>query len=616
MTSKPATIRPAQATFKDGAVYSADYADIYHSVDGAIQEARHVFIAGNDLPNRWQQANSFTIVETGFGCGLNFLATWDTLKQSAAACHLDFVSVEKSPFSLEDLSTILRAWPELGTFASELLRAYPPLIPGFHRFHFDGGKVTLTLLLGDAVEMLSELEARVDAFFLDGFAPARNPEMWSDALFEQVGRIAVPAASAATYSSAGVVRKGLESAGFAVQKKPGYGRKRDMLTAQLPGTRPSSHPLRKAVVIGAGIAGASCAFALARRGIEIELLDRKSGPGGGASFNPAAVVRPFPTLDTGVRGRFTWAAFLYAVRLYRELSKPMGFTWHETGVLQLARDSAHHERLVRAVEMLGYPPEVVRIVNAQEATELCGAQISEKGVWFPMAGFVEGQALCGALVESAQKSMTFIGRTEAQAIRTEGETVLITDADGKTLTSADIAIVANGIGAKSLIADGAPWLRAVRGQLSELAPVATRLRSPVCREGYVTPVIRDRHYVGATFDEAHTDTSLTDEDHEANLQRAARILPDAFDNPNLIPGSGWAAVRCASRDRLPVIGAADLNLYCCLAMGSRGFSWGPLAAETLASIVSGAPRPLEQPMLQGVSTSRYVTEGSPQRFLA
>jgi tRNA 5-methylaminomethyl-2-thiouridine biosynthesis bifunctional protein len=346
MKSRPATIRPARPAFKDGAVYSAEYADIYHSVDGAIEEVRHVFIAGNGLAQRWREASNFTIVETGFGCGLNFLVTWDALKQSGAACRLDFVSVEKHPFRHDDLATILRAWPQLETFSSQLINTYPPLVPGFHRLHFDDGRVTLTLLLGDAINMLAELDARADAFFLDGFAPARNPDMWSKGLFEQIGRIAAPGATAATYSSAAVVRSGLERAAFSVKKQPGFARKRDMLTALLPGNKSSNHVCRKAVVIGAGIAGTSCAFALARRGIEVELLDRESSPGSGSSGNPAAIVRPFPTLDTGVRNGFTWAAFLYAVRLYRELSGRSEFEWHETGVLQLARDPVHHNRLV------------------------------------------------------------------------------------------------------------------------------------------------------------------------------------------------------------------------------------------------------------------------------
>ena len=608
MKSRPSTIRPAQAVFKDGAMYSAEYADIYHSVDGAIEEARHVFISGNGLPQRCREASNFTIVETGFGCGLNFLATWDAFKRSGTACRLDFVSVEKHPFGHDDLRAILRGWPQFETFSRQLLHVYPPLVPGFHRLHFDDGRVTLTLLLGDAIDMLAELDARADAFFLDGFAPARNPDMWSEILFEQIGRIAAPGATAATYSSAAVVRSGLERAGFSVNKQPGFGRKREMLTALMPGTPSSHRPPSTAVVIGAGIAGASCAFALARRGIEVELLDRESSPGMGSSGNPAAIVRPFPTLDSGMRSRFTWAAFLYAVRLYRELSERTEFDWHETGVLQLARDSAHYERLVRAVEMLAYPTEVVRLVSANEATQLCGARVNEDGVWFSGAGFVDGQEACTALVESTPNLVAFIGNADARVIHAEDEMVRITDAENKLLASADVAVLANGIGAKSFISDGAPWLRAVKGQVSGLAPAALRLRSPVCREGYVTPAIRDCHYVGATFDESQSDACITEADHQANLQRATRILPGTFDKSSLVVRSGWAALRCASRDRLPIMGPAVTNLFYCLAMGSRGFSWAPLVSEMLASLVTGDPAPVERTLMRRLSATRVAAD--------
>ncbi len=593
--------------FKDGALYSAEYGDIYHSVDGAIDEARHVFIAGNGLSRRWQKAAAFTIVETGFGCGLNFLATWDALKRSGTACRLNFVSVEKCPFSAEDLGRILNAWPQFKALTGDLLASYPPLIRGFHRLHFDGGKVTLTLLLGDAVEMLADLDAQADAFFLDGFAPGRNPDMWSDAIFEQVARLAAPGATAATYSAAAVVRSGLEGAGFSTHKVPGFGRKRDMLTAQYPGARSGSRRTRNAVVIGAGIAGASCAFALARRGLDVKLLDCESAPGCGSSANPAAVVRPFPSLDTGVRNAFSWAAFLYAVRLYRELSACTEFDWRETGVLQLARNAAHHDRLVRAIAMLGYPPEVVRLVDAHEATQLSGVRVNEDGVWFPTAGFVDGQVLCTALVASAPESVTFIGGADARAIQPEGESVRITDADENVLASADIAILANGLGAQALIAGGAPWMRAVRGQVTEFIPTNPQLRAPVCRDGYVTPQVGQRHYAGATYDEVRTDALVTDEDHQANLRRAEIILPNVFDQTNLIARSGWAAMRCASHDRLPVIGAIDSKLLCCLAMGSRGFSWTPLAAETLASLVTGAPLPIGHTISTRLSRSRFST---------
>ncbi|MGD8790293.1 MAG: tRNA (5-methylaminomethyl-2-thiouridine)(34)-methyltransferase MnmD, partial [Burkholderiales bacterium] len=377
MKGQPPDIRPASVDFRNGALYSSGFGDIYHSIDGAIEEARHVFLGGNGLPHRWCEVADFTIVETGFGCGLNFLTTWDALRQSGEPCRLHFVSVEKHPFAREDLAQVLAAWPRLGALSDQLLAAYPPLIRGFHRLHFDEGRVSLTLLFGDVVTMLGELGARANAFYLDGFAPARNPDMWSDDLFQQVRRIAAAGATAATYSSASMVRAGLQSAGFETRKAPGFGRKRDMITGQQPGEASRRKTGRKAIVIGAGIAGASCAFALARKGIEVELIDREATAGSGSSFNPAAVVRPFLSLDPGIRNRFGIAAFVYAVRLYRELALRTSCGWHETGVLQLAKDSAQRDKLLRAVGMAALPPDLVRLVDARQAGELCGVPVNE-----------------------------------------------------------------------------------------------------------------------------------------------------------------------------------------------------------------------------------------------
>ena len=597
-------IRPAPVEFRDGALYSPGFGDIYHSVDGAIEETRHVFLSGNDLPRRWRDVAQFTIVETGFGCGLNFLATWEAHTQSGTDCRLHFVSVEKHPFTREDLAQALAAWPALGARSSQLLAAYPPLIDGFHRVRFESGRVTLTLLFGDAAEMLGELDARADAFYLDGFAPARNPDMWSTTLFEQLRRLAAPGATAATYSVASVVRAGLHDVGFITRKVPGFGRKRDMLTAQMPG-KPHLPNRRKAIVVGGGIAGVSSAFALAEKGVDVELVERQQTVGGGGSFNPAAVVRPFLSLDTGIRNRFGIAAFDYAVQLYREINRRTSCDWRETGVLQLAKDAAHSDKLAKAIEMAQLPAHLVCAVDAGEATRLCGATVHENGLWFASAGYVDGNRLCDSLIAASLPSVTLQANVEVTAIVANGSTVQVGDASGRVIASADFVILANGIAAKLLFPGGAPWLRAIRGQVTGVAAVAPGLRAPVCRDGYFTPAMDGQHYVGATFDHARANEVITREDRLRNLQRAASILPGVIDAGSLVAQSDWAALRCASRDRLPVIGQIDDNLLCSIAMGSRGFSWAPLAGEVVACLIAGEPMPLERNVLRRLSPSRF-----------
>jgi len=267
-------IVPARLSFRDGALHSEQFGDVYFSTDGGIEETRHVFLAGNGLPARFATRPHFTIVELGFGTGLNFLTTWQAWRgHAAASARLHYVAVEKHPLLPEDLARVQRHWPQFSALARALQAEYPPLFPGFHRLLFDGGRIMLTLLLGEVQSLLDELEATADAFFLDGFSPSRNPQMWTPGVFAALRRLAVPGTTAATYSVAGTVRAGLTQAGFAVERQPGFGHKREMLVARVPGLEPVSAPVQRVVVIGGGIAGASCALALARRGVRAEVLE-------------------------------------------------------------------------------------------------------------------------------------------------------------------------------------------------------------------------------------------------------------------------------------------------------------------------------------------------------
>jgi tRNA 5-methylaminomethyl-2-thiouridine biosynthesis bifunctional protein len=602
-------MQQAQAVVRDGALYSPDFDDIYHSMEGAVEESRHVFVEGNSLVQRFRQSRGFTIVETGFGCGLNFLSTREALRQSGASCRLDYVSVEKHPFGRDDLAKVLDQWPQSSRFSAQLLRAYPSLVPGFHRLHFDDGRVTLTLLFGDALEMLEELDARADAFFLDGFAPAKNADMWSEAVFRQIGRLAAEGATAASYSVAAAARAGLALAGFSVSKQRGFARKREMLVGTRPGPREASRSRDKVVVVGAGVAGTACAFALARRGVEVTLLDRAQTVASAASSNPAAIVRPFVTLDRGVRNHFGWAAFLYAVRLYREMNGQTGFAWNESGVLQLARDTAQLHRLTLGIERNAFPAAVAQLVGAQQVNAIAGMPIDEPGAWYPGAGVVEGAALCRALLNNVSTWVRFRSHCDVRSLRIGPDSAQVLGANQEVLETGGTVILANGIGAGSLIPGAIPWLRAVRGQVTTVAPVAPQLRVPVCRDGYVTPVIGNQHFVGATYDESRADTNAMDEDRQTNLQRLARILPGVMNKagqPRAI--TDWADARCTSPDRLPIAGQLAGRLFCCVAMGSRGFGWAPLLAECLASRLAGAPVPLERSNLKGLSAARFETD--------
>jgi tRNA 5-methylaminomethyl-2-thiouridine biosynthesis bifunctional protein len=329
---KTEPIVPARVHFSsEGAPAASEFSDVYHPREGAAQQARDIFLAGNGLPERWRGRARFTILETGFGLGTNFLAAWAAWRDDPQRCErLHFVSLEKHPLVRDDLAHALAAspWPAL---ARLLLEAWPPLTPGLHQLAFESGRVQLLLGLGDATVLARALVARVDAFFLDGFAPARNPAMWSDDLFKALARQAAPDATAATWSAARVVRDGLARAGFEVQAAAGPGRKRDITLARFaprfipPRPAGRAMPARApshALVIGAGLAGAATARALAQQGVPCTVLDGAAEPAAGASGNPAGLFHGTVGGDDTRYTRWHRAASFSAARWWREAGTP------------------------------------------------------------------------------------------------------------------------------------------------------------------------------------------------------------------------------------------------------------------------------------------------------
>ena len=617
-------IVPAEACFSaDGTLYSPRFEDVYASSSGALAQAQHVFLKGNDLPGRWRQAERFTIVETGFGAGINFLATWQALReQRSAAPRLHFVSVEKHPFAMAELESIHTAYPEVRDLAAQLRMRYPPLLPGFHRLHFDGGRVTLTLLFGDAASMLQQLQARADAFFLDGFAPAKNPQMWDMSVFVELARLANSTATLATYTVAAAVCRGLTEAGFAVEKRAGFANKREMLCGRFARPVADAPPQgeKRAIVIGAGLAGTSCSHRLARRGWTVQLIERHHAPAREASGNPTGLVRPVFSLDWNTHSRFTSAAFLYASRHQDGLEESgIGPIHGEGGVLQLARDANHFDKQQRIVEQFALPADVVKIVQLREAADLAGVPVAGPACWFPRAFWADPASMCLANLAAAQGFVDFqYGRDVAAIRRVDGRWEIL-DGAGVVLASAPVVVLANAYMASRLTqASGLP-LRPVRGQVSLMRQRPDRnVRIAVCREGYITPAIDGMHCFGASFNEGMGEQNMRIEDHIANLSRLEAMLP-GFGN-GIAPGmlGGRVGFRAMSVDRLPVLGAiADFHsqdasdeggLFACLALGSRGMTWAALAAEIVASQICDESMPVETTLLSTLSPSRFAAK--------
>jgi len=588
----PANLVPARLAFAaDGTPFSEAFGDVYHSAEGGLAQARHVFLLGNRLPERWRGKRSFTVFETGFGFGLSFLATWKAWREDAARCErLHFVSVEKHPFAVADLSFLWETNPELKMHSQELIARWPMLVPGVHRIEFESGRVVLTLFLGDVADGLPQLQLAADAICLDGFAPRKNPQMWEPRLLRHLGRLAAPGATLATWSVAAAVREALEGAGFAVDKAEGFGTKREMLAGRLV-RRTRDFPKyenRKAIVIGAGVAGAAASERLAARGWQVTLIERHAGPAMEASGNHAAVFHPIVSPDDSLFARITRAAFLFLLHHWQGLER---LEWARCGVLQLARDDAEQDSQRRALATLGYPERYARFDEARG------------GIWFPEAGWVKPRSLVQALLSRPGIETRF--GIEVMDLEFSGQDWNAKDKQGKTIASAPVVVLANAADALRLAPQAEVRLRRVRGQLT-LAPAIEGLGHVVLRGGMALPGVDGVSVIGASFDVGDDDPQVRADSHAGNLERLERVLPGAGRGLDPAKLGGRVGFRAVVPDRLPMIGPLGNGLFAAFAYGSRGMLWASLAGEIIASILEGEPLPVERKLAAAVDPGRFA----------
>ncbi len=639
----PEPIIPARLAFSEGVPWSEAYGDIYHSADGGPGQAAHVFLGGNALPGRWQARERYTVLETGFGTGLNFLATWQAWRDDPRRCsRLHFVSIEKHPLLAQDLARALAAHTALAPLARALVAQWPMPLAGMHRLHFDDEHVVLTLAFADIAEALPQLRLAADALYLDGFSPARNPEMWSAQTVRALTRLAAPGATAATWSAASAVREALGAAGWTVEKRPGFASKREMSVATLrPGVSrlrmPEAPPERRAIVIGAGLAGASACERLCARGWEVTLIERHAGPAAEASGNLAGIFHPVVTRDDSHLARLSRAGFLAALARWRALDAAgLPPTREHCGALQLARDDEEAHAQQDASARLALPSGYARMVDAAEAGRLAGLPVAAPGLWFEQGGWIRPPSLVAALLAACGDGLAARYGIEAADIAQDAATGewCARDAAGAPIARAPLLVLANASEFTRLAPRSAIRVNRVRGQVSHLPGGSVDgLRTVLLRGGFVLPEIAGRTLVGASFDLDDDETGLRPEVHQGNLARLAAILPalgglDTIDPTRL---EGRVGFRAVAPDRLPLVGpmpaedaryaagatlagvTRSAGLHALTGFASRGLVWSDLCAELLVDRIEGTPWPIEAALAEAVDPARFALRAGRRR---
>ncbi|WP_432697772.1 bifunctional tRNA (5-methylaminomethyl-2-thiouridine)(34)-methyltransferase MnmD/FAD-dependent 5-carboxymethylaminomethyl-2-thiouridine(34) oxidoreductase MnmC [Marinobacterium sp. YM272] len=640
-------LTPAEIQWQDDTPVSVQFDDIYFNKAGGRAETDYVFLDANNLDSRWQSLSPgahFSIAETGFGTGLNFFCARDLWLRSAPAdARLHYFSCEKYPLSRDDLQTALDHWPEFSDACSVLIAGWPPAAEGFYTLLFDGGRITLTLAFGDAAKMLAAFDGRADAWFLDGFAPSRNPDMWSDALFHQIAAHSVPGTTFGTFTAAGIVRRGLAEKGFEVSKRPGFGHKRDMLVGclneEISETDPApwlarphtEYAEKHAIVIGAGIAGAFTASELASRGWQVDLLERHPEPAQEGSGNAqGALYLKLPKNPTR-QGELHLQGLHFSGALVKKLRQTDAELGDICGLLSLALTPAEQKRQQQLLDSERYPEELVRPVNREEASALAGQETGAGGLYFPDGGWASPPLLCRRLLEHSNIRCHYNTAVESLARDNSSGEWIINGGDWR----APVVIACTAADTHKLEPLAFLPLKPIRGQTTQVAAPedARALQKVICGEGYVSPALNGQYCFGASFKLNDPDTAVRQEEHAHNHELLTRALPLLAAQIDMAAASGRVAFRATTPDYLPIVGAVpDISwslerfdrlrrdarwqfepgmkhlpgLFVNAGHGSKGLISGPISALTVVSLIEQTPLPVPRMVADALNPVRFL----------
>ena len=646
-----------------GLPVSTQFNDPYFSLKNGLAETDYVFIQHNQLRERWATwQGPFCVIETGFGTGLNFLATWRAFQQSNRQRNqqesaeendlwLHFTSIEKYPLSKEQLTQALALWPELADLTQTLLEQYPHLTAGFHHLRWPEQRISLTLIFADVHDALKELTGPVHAWYLDGFSPAKNPEMWTDELYQQMRHLSRnpqpgKEASVATFTAASQVRRGLQGAGFKVHNPEGFGGKRHMLAGiyhaqcgpeQPPYFQqepwliaPNPRGSREVTVIGAGLAGCHSARSLAEAGFKVTLIDAL-GIAQCASGNPqGGLYVKLAADDKATHTDFYLEAYelaLCSVKAQLGDGDEQNLGWQSCGVMQLASSEKEAARQAQFIAIRKPPSALI--------------EVRDSGLFYPQAGWVAPARLCEALVQHPNIRFEQAELTSLNPTGRDDAPWQLCFASGEQ-RSASTVVIATAWPAKELLTNAYLPVKNIRGQLTYLdATSAPAMPHVLCANSYMAPPIAGQLCLGATYNLNDSNTELRDSDHQTNLDHLKEFGDEwqLMATHNKIVG-GRVGFRCTTPDYLPMVGPlADTRpfakafkqlsknskqipqveaplipgLFVNIGHGSRGLVSAPLCAEILTDLITGRSSCVSRTILDAVLPVRFLVRDIARR---
>lgn len=638
---------PAQTAWRENdTLISTEFEDVYYSTNGALDEIDYVFMQHNQLPQRFKDASHFCVAETGFGTGQNFLRCSEQWLKHSKAGQLHFISFEKYPLNAELIQqvhqTLYAELPDFLNLSKMLIANYPDRLPGWHTLILIPQRLKLTLWFGDALDGLNEFEETVDAWFLDGFTPKRNPDLWQPRLFKQMARLSHLQTTFATFTANSDVRRALLAAGFAVKKDAGFGIKREMLHGQLQQQRPYAHKFpwfakpqylpetNHVIVVGAGLAGATTAFRLAELGYQVTVLEQHSEVAQGASSNLAGTICPVITSDWNLRSQWYFKGF-QSTQAWLKLGLLSGKIGGDlNGIMQLAVTQIQAQRLQDTVKNVGFSADFAQWKTPEAFSEQLGQTVNFGGLFFPQGGWIYPASVIKQCLSHPNVQL----KTQCNVLdfARHNATWLLTTQNGEQHSAATVVFATAGLSSVLNQKLNLP-VRPVKGQVTHLSNqnVTQSLRYPLTHGGYSVSIDDNTHVSGASFEAPDMDTQLSQQAQTDNLKMAQDALPDWLgDVPDGLDGN--LAFRPTSPDHLPMIGpVADPEFmqahyltqnptqagYCYLEQqylpglfvnnghGARGLMSVFLAADMLGDLISQSPLNLPSTLYYATHPARF-----------
>ena len=599
---KPNYISPGKfsTTFFDEILRSKEFDDIYFSSENGQKESDHVFISGNHLKEIMPNSKNFIIGELGFGTGLNFLLTWKLFKElKIKDGYLDYISIEGYPLMKNQMNKVHEKHPNLQKLWVELQDALPPLWSGIHRLNLNHGKVRLTLIYNDVLEALKNSIFKADAWFLDGFSPNKNHDMWSLEVMSEIYRLTKPSGTFATFSSAGFVRRNLEKAGFDVKKIKGYNFKKEMSCGQKPGMEKSKEKFSKVVIVGGGVAGASIASSLRKRGYDPIVIEKKNKLAQGSSGNLAAVQHPRLTTVNTPNGRLSLSCYRYS----RDLAKRLGVAIDDKSII-----FGTPEREIKKQEKLlsqGWPSDLLRELTEEDKLEITSSKINLSGIVHDYGGTIKPIQFVKNLMPN---DIEIIFGQEIIDINKDNNGWEVVLSNNQKINT-EIIILACSEGLKKIRQTNIFNLQYTQGQITHIEKnkLKNLPKSNFSFSGYVTPPINDLITVGATFEKNSAKRNyVSNKANNINLNNIPEEISKSLFSEKIILDQldGRVSMRVSTFDRMPMMGRIEKNLYILSALGARGMIMAPLLGDALASIISNQPSGLDIEMLKCCDPNR------------